>query len=83
MVERPRLGARACIGCLAKISKQARKLYSGSLVSASTWGHPASNLANSQTEALEKEERPPQGFAKLEDAALLYFWLYSGHVATQ
>ncbi len=86
MVERPRLGARACIGCLAKISKQARKLYSGSLVSASTWGHPASNVANSPTEALEKRGALSTGIreaGRCRTSVLLVVFRPRGHAVAR
>ena len=43
------------VGKLAKQSKQARKLYSGSVYSSNTWGHEATVLAMAQLDKLEKD----------------------------
>ena len=52
----------AKIGRLAKLSKRARILFSGSQYAANSWGHQASHLSQSQIDSLEIRGASASGF---------------------
>ena len=52
----------AKISKIAQVSRNARKLFSGSAFASGTWGHQASGLSVSQTLALERQAVAAAGF---------------------